>query len=76
MHACACTYIYSWFPPILTREIPWLALVEVHLPDGVRREARVEELLQEVAGDDLLVGGMEPEARRQEQQVDSSSTML
>jgi hypothetical protein len=42
----------------------------------VRREARVEELLQEVAGDDLLVGGMEPEARRQEQQVDSSATML
>jgi hypothetical protein len=36
----------------------------------VRREARVQELLKEVAGDDLFVCGMKPEARRQEQ-VDS-----
>jgi len=36
----------------------------------VRREARVQELLQEIAGDDLFIFGMEPEARRQKQ-VDS-----
>ena len=51
----------------ITWEIPWLALVEVHLTDGSRVEARVQKLLQEIACDDLLVCGMEPEPGRQEQ---------
>jgi hypothetical protein len=52
---------------VLTWEIPWLALVEVHLPNGLWVEARVQELLQEIARDDLLVCGVEPEPGGQQQ---------
>jgi hypothetical protein len=51
----------------LTWQIPWFTLVEIHVPDSTRREARVQELLQEVACDDLLIRGVEPEPGRQEQ---------
>ena len=51
--------------PILTREIPRLALVEVDLSDGPCREAAVGDLLPQVVRDELLVRRVEPEARRQ-----------
>jgi hypothetical protein len=45
----------------LTWQIPWLTLVEIHFPDSMWSEARVQQLLQEVACDDLLICQVEPE---------------
>jgi hypothetical protein len=50
-----------------TWQIPWFTLVEIHFPDSTRSEARVHQLLQEVACDDLLIRRVEPEPGRQEQ---------
>jgi hypothetical protein len=47
--------------------VPWLALVEVDVADDAGGEAVVEGLGGEVVRDDLLVGGVEPEPRRQVQ---------
>jgi hypothetical protein len=49
----------------LTRELPWLALVQVDLRDGAAAEAAVHGLAEEVVGDELLVRRVEPEPRRQ-----------
>jgi hypothetical protein len=49
----------------LTRELPWLALVQVDLRDGAAAEAAVHCLAEEVVGDELLVRRVEPEPRRQ-----------
>lgn len=48
-----------------TRKLPWLALVEVHFGNGTAGEVAVEDLLDEVVGDELFVGRVEPEPRRQ-----------
>lgn len=48
-----------------TWELPGLALVEVDLGDGAAGEGAVEDFLEQVEGDELLVGGVEPEARGQ-----------
>jgi hypothetical protein len=50
---------------LLTGELPWLALVEVDVSDDEAGEEAVESLGDEVVGDHLLVGGVEPEPRRQ-----------
>jgi hypothetical protein len=50
---------------LLTGEIPWLALVEVDVSDDEAGEEAVEHLGDEVVGHHLLVGGVEPEPRRQ-----------
>jgi hypothetical protein len=50
---------------MLTWQVPWLALVEVGLADGARGEAGVGGLPGEVVRDELLVGGVESEPRRQ-----------
>lgn len=64
MHAYMGVYI-QLVSPMLTREIPRFALVEVDLGDGPRREAAVGDLLPQVVRDQLLVRRVEPEARRQ-----------
>lgn len=51
---------------MLTRKVPWLAFVEIHLRNGVHGEAAVHDLLGEVVADELLVCGVETEAGRQE----------
>lgn len=45
------------------REVPGLEAVEVDLGDGVDAEAAAEDAAAEVVGDELLVGGVEAEAR-------------
>jgi len=50
---------------VLTRQVPGLGLVEVGLADGERGEAGVGDLAGEVVRDELLVGGVEAEARGQ-----------
>ena len=47
---------------LITRKLPWLALVEVDLCNGSATEATVEDFLEEVVGDEFLVGGVEAEA--------------
>lgn len=49
---------------LLTWEVPWLAVVEVHVGDDDAGEAPVLGLAGEVVGHHLLVGGVEPEPRR------------
>lgn len=44
-------------------EVPGLELVEVDLGDGVDLERAAEHLALEVVGDELLIGGVEAEAR-------------
>jgi hypothetical protein len=44
-------------------EVPGLEAVEVDLGDGVDAEAAAEDAAAEVVGDELLVGGVEAEAR-------------
>jgi hypothetical protein len=57
-------YVYVTHP--LTRELPWLALVQVDLRDGAAAaEAAVHGLAEEVVGDQLLVRRVEAEPRRQ-----------
>ena len=46
-------------------QVPGLDLVEVDLCDGVDLERAAEDLALEVVGDELLVGGVEAEARRE-----------
>lgn len=46
-------------------EVPGLELVEVDLGDGVDLERAAENLALEVVGDELLVRGVEAEARRE-----------
>lgn len=46
-------------------EVPRLEAVEVDLGDGVDPEAAAEDAAAEVVGDELLVGGVEAEPRRQ-----------
>lgn len=50
---------------IITRELPWLALVEVDFGYGATSEIGVHDLLEEVVGDEFLVGRVEAEPRRQ-----------
>ena len=50
----------------LTRKVPGLAFVEVYFEDGVDDKVAVQDLLGEVVADELLVGGVETEAGRQE----------
>lgn len=45
--------------------MPGLALVEIDVGYGTAGEGAVEDFLEEVEGDELLVGGVETEARRQ-----------
>ena len=46
-------------------EVPGLELVEIDLGDGVDLEWAAEDLALEVVGDELLVRGVEAEARRE-----------
>ena len=48
----------------LTREVPWIMLVDVHLLDDLHAERLPRHLPAEVERDELLVGRVEPEARR------------
>lgn len=50
---------------IITRELPGLALVEVDFGNGATSEIGVHDLLEEVVGDEFLVGRVEAEPRRQ-----------
>lgn len=45
--------------------MPWIGGVEVDVADGGGGEGGVHGLPGEVVGDELLVGGEEPEPRRQ-----------
>ena len=49
----------------LTWKLPWLALVEVDLGDGIDAEGPAADLAPEVVSDELLIGGVEAEARRE-----------
>ena len=51
-------------PSIQTLQLPGLDLVEVDLPDDLEVELLKSDLLLEVVQQQLLVGGVEPEARR------------
>ena len=44
-------------------QVPGLEAVEIDLGDGVDAEAAAEDAAAEVVGDELLVGGVEAEAR-------------
>jgi hypothetical protein len=48
-----------------TREVPGLAFVEVHFANGAHFEADVADLAGQVVADELLVRGVEAEARRE-----------
>lgn len=50
---------------VQTRKLPWLALIEVNFSDGPTSEVAVENLLDEIVSNELLVGWVEPEPRRQ-----------
>lgn len=50
---------------VQTRKLPWLALIEVDFCDGPTSEVAVENLLDEIVSNELLVGRVEPEPRRQ-----------
>ena len=52
----------EWVRYGLTGKLPWLALVEVDFGDGSAGEGAVENFLEEVVGDELLVGGVEAES--------------
>src|SRR5438128_12412929 len=62
LHASMHRYVYG--ARLYTWEVPWLGLVEVDLSNGDGVEVAVEHLGREVVGDDLAVGGVEPEPRR------------
>lgn len=47
-----------------TCEVPWLALVEVHLRDDVELDVEAVDLALQVVVHQLLVRRVEPEARR------------
>ena len=47
----------------LTREVPWIMLVDVHLLDDLYAERLPRHLPAEVERDELLVGRVEPEPR-------------
>lgn len=44
-------------------EVPWLPLVQIDLGDGIHHEGAAAHLALQVVADQLLVGGLEPEAR-------------
>lgn len=48
-----------------TRQVPRFALVEIDLGDDLQLDLASVDLPLEIVGDELLVGGVETEARRQ-----------
>lgn len=50
---------------VLTGEVPWVQLVDVDLGGDLNRTGEAGGLVLEVVEDELLVGRVEPESRRE-----------